>query len=200
MGADTVVVHPPFRWQRDYVRGFVDGIADLEAETGIAFAVENMYPWRASDASCRPTCPAGTRSTRTMRTPPWTCRTAPRRAATPIQMALDLGTRLHHVHMTDGSGSAKDEHLVPGRGNQPCGEFLELLAEARLRGQRGASRSTPGGRRTGPPGRPTSPSRSRSPGCISRPQADGVDETASDGLSGSAARPRRSARVLSGTV
>ena len=41
-------MHPPFRWQREYVRGFVEGIADLEAETGVAFAVENMYPWRAS--------------------------------------------------------------------------------------------------------------------------------------------------------
>ncbi|MGH3370923.1 MAG: sugar phosphate isomerase/epimerase family protein, partial [Nocardioidaceae bacterium] len=47
VGADVVVVHPPFRWQRDYARGFVEGIADLEARTGIAFAVENMYPWRA---------------------------------------------------------------------------------------------------------------------------------------------------------
>jgi len=33
------------------------------------------------------------------------------------------------VHMTDGTGSAKDEHLVPGRGRQPCEEFLEHLAE-----------------------------------------------------------------------
>ena len=44
-------------------------------------------------------------------------------------MARDLGDRLTHVHMADGSGSAKDEHLVPGRGNQPCAELLELLAE-----------------------------------------------------------------------
>ena len=43
-----VVVHPPFRWQRDYARGFVEGIAELEERTGVAFAVENMYPWRAS--------------------------------------------------------------------------------------------------------------------------------------------------------
>jgi sugar phosphate isomerase/epimerase len=43
-------------------------------------------------------------------------------------MAERLGDRLRHVHMTDGSGSAKDEHLVPGRGGQPCGPFLELLA------------------------------------------------------------------------
>jgi sugar phosphate isomerase/epimerase len=32
------------------------------------------------------------------------------------------------VHIADGTGAAKDEHLVPGRGNQPCGELLERLA------------------------------------------------------------------------
>src|SRR5919107_2189930 len=48
VGADVVVVHPPFRWQRDYAMGFVEGIAALEERTGIVFAVENMYPWRAS--------------------------------------------------------------------------------------------------------------------------------------------------------
>ena len=48
VGAEVVVVHPPFRWQREYARDFVDGIAALEESTGIAFAVENMYPWRAS--------------------------------------------------------------------------------------------------------------------------------------------------------
>jgi sugar phosphate isomerase/epimerase len=30
--------------------------------------------------------------------------------------------------MTDGTGSAKDEHLVPGRGTQPVVELLEHLA------------------------------------------------------------------------
>ena len=48
VGADVVVVHPPFRWQKEYARDFVNGIAALEVSTGIAFAVENMYPWRAS--------------------------------------------------------------------------------------------------------------------------------------------------------
>jgi sugar phosphate isomerase/epimerase len=45
-----------------------------------------------------------------------------------LAMAEALGPRLRHVHMTDGTGSAKDEHLVPGRGSQPCGELLERLA------------------------------------------------------------------------
>jgi len=43
-------------------------------------------------------------------------------------MARRLGSRLRHVHLTDGTGSAKDEHLVPGRGNQPVAELLEHLA------------------------------------------------------------------------
>src|SRR4051812_33452443 len=46
VGAETVVVHPPFRWQRDYARTFVDGIRDLEDRTGVRLAVENMFPWR----------------------------------------------------------------------------------------------------------------------------------------------------------
>ena len=47
----------------------------------------------------------------------------------PLEMMAELGGRLRHVHMTDASGSARDEHLVPGRGSQPCGEVLERLAE-----------------------------------------------------------------------
>ena len=44
VGAGTVVLHPPFRWQREYAAGFVDGVARREHESGIRLAVENMYP------------------------------------------------------------------------------------------------------------------------------------------------------------
>jgi hypothetical protein len=44
-------------------------------------------------------------------------------------MAADLGSRLTHVHMADGTGvTNRDEHLVPGRGAQPCAPLLEKLA------------------------------------------------------------------------
>src|SRR3984957_15154542 len=46
LGAQTVVVHPPFRWQRDYARGFQQGIAQMANETDVRFAVENMFPLR----------------------------------------------------------------------------------------------------------------------------------------------------------
>ena len=46
LGASTVVVHPPFAWQRRYARQFVDQVHALTAESGLTIAVENMYPWR----------------------------------------------------------------------------------------------------------------------------------------------------------
>ena len=47
LGAKIVVVHPPFRWQRDYVRGFEEGMNRIAQETEVTFAVENMFPIRA---------------------------------------------------------------------------------------------------------------------------------------------------------
>jgi sugar phosphate isomerase/epimerase len=135
VGADVVVVHPPFRWQKEYAAGFVDGIAALEASTGLAFAVENMYPWRAS-----------ARHGVEMYLPSWDPSEEPYAHTTvdlshaaiaqspPVAMAERLGDRLRHIHLTDGSGSPKDEHLVPGRGAMDAQGFLEYLASVRFTG------------------------------------------------------------------
>ncbi len=46
-----------------------------------------------------------------------------------MEMAVKLGDRLAHLHLADGIGTTnKDEHLVPGRGTQPCAQILERLA------------------------------------------------------------------------
>ena len=34
-----------------------------------------------------------------------------------------MGSRLGHLHLADGSGSTKDEHLVPGRVASPVPKF-----------------------------------------------------------------------------
>ena len=47
-----------------------------------------------------------------------------------MELARKMDLRLAHVHIADGLGSARDEHLVPGRGTQPCAELLETLARA----------------------------------------------------------------------
>jgi sugar phosphate isomerase/epimerase len=135
LDADVVVVHPPFRWQRDYANGFVEGIAELERRTGIAFAVENMYPWRAtSRREMKVYQPGWDPSAESYDNTTIDLSHAATAHSDPIEMAERLGDRLRHIHMTDGSGSAKDEHLVPGRGSQPCGPFLEMLAHRGFEG------------------------------------------------------------------
>src|SRR3954466_2484484 len=136
VGAGVVVVHPPFRWQKEYAAGFVNGIAALEESTGIAFAVENMYPWRASS-----------RRGVEMYLPGWDPSDEPYANTTidlshaaiarsdPVAMAKRLGDRLRHIHLTDGTGSAKDEHLVPGRGSTGAAPFLRHLARTGFDGE-----------------------------------------------------------------
>jgi sugar phosphate isomerase/epimerase len=50
-------------------------------------------------------------------------------------MAERMGERLRHIHLTDGTGSGKDEHLVPGRGVMGADRFLRRLAELGFAGQ-----------------------------------------------------------------
>jgi sugar phosphate isomerase/epimerase len=136
VGAEVVVVHPPFRWQRDYARDFVNGIAALEASTGIAFAVENMYPWRAtSKRGMEMYLPGWDPSAENYANTTIDLSHAAIAASDPVAMAQRLGERLRHIHLTDGTGSAKDEHLVPGRGAMDAAGFLRHLAGTGFAGE-----------------------------------------------------------------
>jgi sugar phosphate isomerase/epimerase len=134
LGAETVVVHPPFRWQRDYARQFVGGIDHMAGETAVRFAVENMFPLRARGRSVVPYAPDWDPTGEGFRHFTLdTSHTAVSRSDA-MQLAAAMGDRLAHVHIADGSGSARDEHLVPGRGTQPCTELLESLAQRQFEG------------------------------------------------------------------
>jgi sugar phosphate isomerase/epimerase len=128
VGADVVVVHPPFRWQRDYARGFVEGVAVLEERTGIAIAVENMYPWRASRREMQVYAPHWDPVGFDYANTTLDVSHAATAKIDALELARRLGPSLRHLHLTDGSGSAKDEHLIPGRGAQPAAALLEHLA------------------------------------------------------------------------
>lgn len=140
VGAEVVVVHPPFRWQRDYARDFVNGVAALEESSGVALAVENMYPWRASARK-------RLEKRLEMYQPGWDPSEEPYANTTidlshaaiaqsdPVAMAERLGSRLRHVHLTDGTDSAKDEHLVPGRGDMDAAGFLAHLGRTGFAGE-----------------------------------------------------------------
>jgi sugar phosphate isomerase/epimerase len=134
LGAATVVVHPPFRWQREYATGFVDGVRELERRTGVALSVENMYPWRAGGREMLAYSPGWDPIGQDYEHVTLDLSHAATAACDGLEMARALGGRLHHLHLADGVGLARDEHLVPGRGAQPCGLVLERLAERSFAG------------------------------------------------------------------
>ena len=165
LGAGTVVVHPPFRWQREYAAGFVAGVERLADEYGVRLAVENMYPWRARGRELLAYCPGWDPLPHPYRDVTLDLSHTATAGVDGLAMARALGNRLTHLHLADGQGSAKDEHLVPGQGTQPCEEVLGLLAERNWNGTvvlEVNTRRAPHPRRSA---RPTSPRRSRSPGC-----------------------------------
>lgn len=127
LGAKVVVVHPPFRWQREYAREFEAGLARLNHETDVVFAVENMYPLRARGTEVVPYAPHWNPVDQDYEHVTLDLSHTAVSGSDALDMARKLGGRLAHVHLADGSGSSRDEHLVPGRGGQPCAALLEEL-------------------------------------------------------------------------
>ncbi|WP_460605062.1 sugar phosphate isomerase/epimerase family protein [Jatrophihabitans fulvus] len=129
LGAQTVVVHPPFRWQRGYARRFHEGIKRMGDETDVRFAVENMFPARLRGREVSAYEPSWD-VVEGEPYPDYTLdlsHTAVSRSDALVMLAT-MGDRLTHLHIADGTGVPKDEHLVPGRGTQPCADVLERLA------------------------------------------------------------------------
>ncbi|MER7439477.1 sugar phosphate isomerase/epimerase family protein [Micromonospora avicenniae] len=145
--APTVVVHPPFTWQRDYARNFRDGLGEIaDRYPDLRFAVENMYPVRMAGRQFVPYVP-GWDPTETGY-PAYTLDLSHCAAShtDSLEMADRMGDALAHVHLGDGTGEGRDEHLVPGRGTQPCAEVLRSLAGRGFTGSVAVEVSTRGAR------------------------------------------------------
>lgn len=130
VGAPTVVVHPPFRWQRQYAAGFIEGVARRSAERGITIAVENMFPWRVSTGSIAAYLPDHDPTDLPYADVTFDISHAGTAGSDALEMLQRLGSRVAHVHLGDSTGTFKDEHLVPGRGTQRCAEVLSALASS----------------------------------------------------------------------
>jgi len=128
LGAETVVTHPAFLWQRDYATGLVDQIAELNRTHRTQVAVENMYPLRSK---------LGTVSTFA---PTWDVQQQPfehlvldtSHTSVARQDVLELWNavkdRVRHVHLSDATGKSVDEHLLPGLGRLPLEQLLAQIA------------------------------------------------------------------------
>ncbi|OZF50974.1 hypothetical protein CH293_15820 [Rhodococcus sp. 14-2470-1b] len=154
LGAATVVVHPPFRWQKKYAEGFGDQVAELESASDVVVAVENMFPMRADRFFGRK---EGSAARLRKRGGPGAAVSAFAPSYDPtdsghahytldlshtatagtdaVDMMNRMGDGLAHLHLADGRGASIDEHLIPGHGDQPCAQVCAELVRRGFRGQ-----------------------------------------------------------------
>lgn len=131
VGADVIVAHPPFRWQRTYAKNFVAGVRTVSEQEGVKIAVENMYPWEVKGKSVEMYAPHWDPSRFDYEWMTWDFSHAAASGTNSLEAVKKIGSRLGHVHLTDGSGDkVLDEHLIPGHGKQPVAETLHYLRDS----------------------------------------------------------------------
>jgi sugar phosphate isomerase/epimerase len=134
VGASSVVVHPPFRWQAGYALDFERIVREITAQTGVAIAVENMFPWKVGGKNLKAYAPSPDPLDLDVEAMTLDFSHASLAGRDGLEYAMAMGSRLTHIHLCDGThsvdaGNIFDEHLVPGRGTQPVAETLTWLAE-----------------------------------------------------------------------
>ena len=128
VGARTLIVHPPYLWEREYARWVTEESRGYSAEHGVIVAVETMYPkWVAG---------------RRLRGHRWLepqelAEAAPHVvldtshltvARKDILSALDvLAPALEHIHLSNNAGDGRDGHLELERGILPLDRLLAEL-------------------------------------------------------------------------
>jgi sugar phosphate isomerase/epimerase len=100
----------------------------MAEDTDVRFAVENMFPLRARGREVTPYAPDWDPTDEDFNAFTIDLSHTAVSQSDALELARKMDLRLAHVHIADGLGSARDEHLVPGRGTQPCAELLETLA------------------------------------------------------------------------
>jgi sugar phosphate isomerase/epimerase len=125
--AGVVVVHPPFRWQREYADAFAALVDELDdAEGRVRVTVENMYTVEAMGRRVDPY--RWTEEPGLDRFAALTLDTSHAAAARHdlLELYAAMRGRVQHVHLSDSTATKGDEHLPPGHGVLP----LQNLAGA----------------------------------------------------------------------
>ena len=132
VGARTVVVHPPFRWQKEHLEPFTALVKELHAqyEGTIDVTVENMYsvekwgrkvePYLCHDDPALSAFPVLCLDTSHAAAARWD----------PIDLYRKMGGRVRHLHLSDSTSTRGDEHLPPGMGSLRLQELAdEMLSD-----------------------------------------------------------------------
>ncbi len=132
VGADLMIVHPPFRWQREFHRWLLEDGDDEAAELGTRVGVENLYPVQVAGRPVRfhrytePDHLAPFRNV-VLDTSHFGV------AEVDINVAYErLRQRSVHLHVSDYRGGGRDSHAPLGHGILPLARFLHRVgADAR---------------------------------------------------------------------
>ena len=139
VGARSVVVHPPFRWQAEYATNFERIVREVHTATGIEICVENMFPWKVGTKNLKAYAPSPDPLDLDVDAMTLDFSHASLTGRDSLEYAMAMGDKLRHIHLCDGirsveDGNMHDEHLVPGRGTQPVAETLTYLVESGFTG------------------------------------------------------------------
>jgi sugar phosphate isomerase/epimerase len=133
VGASTVVVHPPYRWQWRYATRFEQNVHDVAQDYGVTVAVENMFGWCASNFTFEAYAPTWNPGTLDVSSLTLDFSHAAMQDVSALSLVRQWGDRLAHVHLCDGTSPKEnfhlfDEHLLPGKGTQPVADTLETIS------------------------------------------------------------------------
>jgi sugar phosphate isomerase/epimerase len=140
LGAENVVVHPPYSWQRIYAEDFIGCVREFSQKTGVNIAVENMFPWRFSKLSVSAYQPTWGTIVRECDSLTVDFSHAALSGLDPYAFTVEHHEQVKHIHLCDGNSITGekdqifDEHLIPGTGNQPVKETLTFLKEVNWSG------------------------------------------------------------------
>jgi len=135
VGADTVVVHPPYFFQTAFGKEFEHFINDLQQSTHVFISVENMFNLRAWGKELPTFLPGWNPGDIDIPNATLDFSHCASQGANSLELAKKWGSKINHIHLCDGNtGSIQDDHLVPGKGDQPVKETLEFLKDSNFNG------------------------------------------------------------------
>ena len=130
----TVVMHPPYRWQRGYRRWLEDRLPGLEGGTGVTVALENMFPVRIGERGVTFHANQDLEDLEGLSDLVLDTSHAAVARHDLVEVRRRFGDRLRHVHLSDNAGKGWDSHLPPGQGILDLDGFLTDLAGDGYRG------------------------------------------------------------------